>query len=63
MTGVVKDVMVSQGDSVQEGETIMMMEAMKMDIEVAALSSGSVAEIYVQSGDSVKEGQPLAKIG
>ncbi len=63
MTGVIKEVMVTQGDSVQEGETIMLMEAMKMDIEVSALSSGSVSEVYVQANDNVKEGQPLAKIG
>jgi pyruvate carboxylase subunit B len=63
MTGVIKELLVAQGDSVQEGEPIMMMEAMKMDIEVSALSSGSVAEIYVQAGDNVKEGQALAKIG
>jgi biotin carboxyl carrier protein len=63
MTGVIKEVRASQGDSVDEGEPIMMMEAMKMDIEIRALSSGSVSEIYVQVGDSVKEGQPLAKIG
>lgn len=63
MTGVIKEIRASSGDSVSEGQKVMVMEAMKMDIEVSATSSGSVQEIYVKPNDSVKEGQPLMKIG
>ncbi len=63
MTGVIKEILASSGDSVSEGQKVMVMEAMKMDIEVSATSSGSVQEIYVKPNDSVKEGQPLMKIG
>jgi len=62
MTGTVKEIMVAVGDSVNEGEQIMLMEAMKMDIEVAAPASGKVSEIYSKPGDSIKEGQAVMKI-
>ncbi len=63
MTGTIKTVLVTVGASVQSGDQIIMMEAMKMDIEVAAPRTGTVKEIYVSTGDSVKEGQPLLSIG
>ena len=63
MTGVIKEILVSLGDQVAEGELIMIMEAMKMDIEVTSHHTGSVEKIHVQPNDSVKEGQALVKIG
>jgi len=63
MTGVIKEILVAPGDSVEEGEKLMIMEAMKMDIEVSAFSGGSVQKIHVQQNENVKEGQPLVLIG
>ncbi len=62
MTGTTKELLVSVGDAVTSGQQILIMEAMKMDIEVAAPSGGTVKEIYVKPGDSIKENQPLMKI-
>lgn len=63
MTGVIKDVLVAKGDLVAEGEKLMIMEAMKMDIEVSATIGGTVQQISVKVNDSVQEGQPLVRIG
>lgn len=63
MTGVIKEVLVSIGDAVAEGGKVMIMEAMKMDIEVSAYHGGTVKELYASAGDNVKEGQSLVKIG
>mgnify|MGYP006310419029 CR=1 FL=1 len=63
MTGVIKEVLVAEGDTVTEGEKLMIMEAMKMDIEVSAIYGGTVKQIRVKVNDSVQEGQPLVLIG
>lgn len=63
MIGTVKELLVGVGDTVESGQQVLMMEAMKMDIEISSPSAGTVAEIYVQPGETVKEGQPLMKIG
>ena len=53
----------SVGDSVSEGDVIMVLEAMKMEIEVKAPKSGTVQSIAVSQGDKVVTGQTLAVIG
>jgi glutaconyl-CoA/methylmalonyl-CoA decarboxylase subunit gamma len=63
MTGVVDQVLVSEGATVADGEKVVILEAMKMYIDVMATSSGSVTAVSVKAGDSVKEGQPLLTIG
>ena len=62
MTGTIKEVLITVGDRVQENEQIVMMEAMKMDIEVAAPQGGTVVEILVEPGDGVRESQTLLRI-
>ena len=62
MTGVIKEVLVGSGDSVATGETIIIMESMKMDIVVSAPRSGTVADLFVTAGDSVREQQALLRI-
>lgn len=62
MTGVIKECIVSIGDRVKEGETLMIMEAMKMDIEVSSFSNGTVTRVYVSSADNVQEGKPLIRV-
>ncbi len=63
MTGVVDQVLISEGATVTEGDKVVILEAMKMYIDVMAPSSGSVTSVSVKPGDSVKEGQPLLTIG
>jgi acetyl-CoA carboxylase biotin carboxyl carrier protein len=48
------------GTAVSEGDTLIILEAMKMEIPVAAPRSGTVQEILVNEGQQVAEGQPLA---
>jgi biotin carboxyl carrier protein len=62
MTGVIKEIIVAEGDSVQEGERVVLMEAMKMDIEVHARHAGTVTALHVAVGDSVREGQALIDV-
>lgn len=59
IAGTVKEIKVAQGDAVKKGELIVVMEAMKMDIEVFAGLTGKVDSIVVSQGESVKMGQTL----
>ena len=59
LTGTIKEIKVAPGDPVKAGQLMIMMEAMKMDIEVSANNSGTVKAILVNLGESVKEKQPL----
>ncbi|HAK46647.1 MAG TPA: acetyl-CoA carboxylase biotin carboxyl carrier protein subunit [Spirochaeta sp.] len=62
ITGTIKDIKVSQGAAVKSGDLLIIMEAMKMDIEVFATHTGSVTAIHVAAGTNVTEGQPLLDI-
>ena len=52
--------MVNPGDKVKEGDKIMILEAMKMEIDIAAPHDGVIASINVNVNDSVADGQLLA---
>jgi pyruvate carboxylase subunit B len=60
--GNVWKVLKSPGDSVAEGETILILEAMKMEIEIAAPQAGTVATVDVKVNDAVTDGQLLATL-
>ena len=62
MPGKVVTVEVRIGDSVNEGETILILEAMKMQNEVAAPISGTVTEVHCQDGMNVEANVPLVVI-
>ena len=62
MTGTVKEVKVAAGDTVSVGQLVVVMEAMKMDIDVTATAAGTVAEVHVAAGDNRAAGQPLLTI-
>ena len=55
-------VLKSTGDSVAEGEVIMILESMKMEIPVEAPSDGTVVSILAELGDQVEEDQVVAVI-
>ncbi len=60
--GVVLRVAAQPGTSVSAGQSILVLEAMKMEIQVTAPSDGTVQEVLVSQGDHVKNGQELATI-
>ena len=62
MPGSVLRLPVSRGDTVEEGQTVMVLEAMKMEHEIAAPSAGTVSELDVGEGDHVESGQVLAVV-
>lgn len=59
LAGNVFDVLVQSGDVVEEGDVILILEAMKMETEIRSPSSGTVTEINVKAGDAVKVGDSL----
>ncbi|HYR42899.1 MAG TPA: biotin/lipoyl-containing protein [Terriglobia bacterium] len=54
MVGKILNVQVKVGDKVQEDETVMVMEAMKMEIPIVAPVTGTIKEIKVVVGDMVE---------
>lgn len=62
MTGLIKQVKVAVGSDVKKGDVVLIMEAMKMDVEVSAPATGVVAEIAVRAGDTVESQAPLLMI-
>jgi biotin carboxyl carrier protein len=62
MVANVWKIIVKVGDVIQEGETLMILESMKMEIPVEATVSGTVSEIGVVEGGVVQEGDVMAVI-
>lgn len=62
MSATVVDVYVSTGESVARGQKLLMLEAMKMEIEVTAEIDGEICELSISRGDQVSKGQLLAKL-
>lgn len=59
LAGNIFKVLVKPGDSVEEGQVVMILEAMKMETEVSASQAGTVSSIAVKEGDSVSVGDTL----
>ena len=59
ITGTVWKVEVAVGDAVGEGDTVVILESMKMEMPVEAEDEGTVTEILVEEGQSVSEGDAL----
>lgn len=59
MPGTILDVKASVGASVNEGDVLCILEAMKMENDIVAPSAGTIASINVNKGDSVEAGQVL----
>lgn len=62
LPGVILEVRCKTGDSVKKGDTLMILEAMKMENNILANRNGKVTEVFVQKGDSVLEGGDLVVI-
>ena len=63
LPGVVTKVLATVGQKVKKGETVLVLEAMKMENNITAEADGSVTGICVAAGDSVMEGTTLLTIG
>jgi acetyl-CoA carboxylase biotin carboxyl carrier protein len=59
ITGTVWKVEVAVGDTIEEGDTVVILESMKMEMPVEAEDEGTVKEILVAEGQSVSEGETL----
>lgn len=62
MPGQVTAVLVQVGEQVERGQTLLVMEAMKMEMRIAAPTSGTVIRLLVESGAVVERGQLLAEV-
>jgi acetyl-CoA carboxylase biotin carboxyl carrier protein len=62
MVANVWKIVVSEGDPIEEGDTICILESMKMEIPVEATASGTVSSIKVSEGGVIQEGDVIAII-
>lgn len=62
VTGKVWKIEAEAGAALSDGDIVMILESMKMEIPVEAPRAGRLAALTVAEGDSVKEGQVLAKL-
>lgn len=62
MNGAIVTVLVETGQAVEKGDTLVIMEAMKMEHSIQAPHAGTVSEIYFNQGDLVSEGATLVDV-
>ena len=62
LAGNIFKILVSPGQQVEEGETIFILEAMKMETEIRSTHSGVVSSILVSEGEAVTSGQPMLEL-
>ncbi len=63
ITGTVWKIEVEVGDSVTLGQTVVILESMKMEMPVEATAAGKVTAILVKEGDAVEEGAAVVELG
>lgn len=61
MPGLVLEVHVKKGQEVNEGDTLVILEAMKMENSITAPKTGTLKKIYVQNGDAIEKGKILVE--
>ena len=62
ITGTVWKIEVKVGDTVEEGDTVVVLESMKMEMPVESEDSGTVRTIHVAEGQAVREGEALVTL-
>jgi oxaloacetate decarboxylase alpha subunit len=63
LAGNVFKLLVRPGDTISEGDVIVIMEAMKMETEIRSTASGTILDILVKEGDAVQSGQTMLTLG
>ena len=63
MVANVWKVVAAEGDHVDDGDTLVILESMKMEIPVLAEAAGTITGLHVAEGDVVQEGDLIATIG
>ena len=62
LSGTVARVLVEEGQSIAEGDVVVVLEAMKMETEITAPRAGTIASVLVAAGDAVSGGQVLVEV-
>jgi biotin carboxyl carrier protein len=62
MPATVRQIRVTPGDQVARGDTLIVLEAMKMELPVRANEHGTVAAVHCREGELVQPGRPLVDI-
>ncbi len=62
MPGIIKSIDVAVGDQINEGDTLLILEAMKMENPIVAPVGGKISEVSILQGQSVKGGDRLIVI-
>lgn len=62
MAGNVWKILVSEGEEVKEGQDVVILESMKMEIPIAAEQDGVVRKVHIQEGDFVNDDDGLVDI-
>ena len=62
LPGLVLDLLVREGDAVKAGQSLLIMEAMKMENQIQAPFDGTVKKIFVQKGANISEGDKMIEI-
>ena len=62
MAGTINRVCVQAGDAVKKGQTLLVLEAMKMENDICAPADGTVAAVHATEGSSVAAGDPLVSL-
>jgi len=63
MPGIIVSIQAKEGDSVAIGQTLLVMEAMKMENNIASTKDGIVKKIHVKAGEEVSNSQVLVSVG
>lgn len=62
MPGKIVEILIAENEEIEQGQPVIILEAMKMENELKSPSAGRVSVIHTQTGDSVEKNQPLLEI-
>jgi len=63
LSGVITQIVVKEGDTVNQGDTVAILESMKMEIPIESTAAGTVTEVKAMAGGFAKQGDVLVLIG